>query len=188
MSILKGLFSRADTADDAMELAARLLEKSIPELDANTRRIVERLGSAATLGDAIGITDEQRGALLDLGCRLVQFGKLDDAFAILLRLVQLDPLDERATYALGVIFQLRGELQKAAQMYLYFLALDATNPAGYLRLGECLLRAGEHEEACKAFRTARDFAKEGKGQPGDAAEAARMLELPEMVTASTFLH
>lgn len=188
MSILKGAFSDAEAGKGTMEFAARMLEKMLPKLDENARRIVESMGRTGSLGDALGVTDEQKAALLDLGCRLIQYGKPDDAFAILLRLVQLDPLEERAAYALGVVFQLRGELRKAAQMFMYFLTLDATNPTGYLRLGECLLRAREYGEAYNAFMTAKELADEGKGQPGNSAEAARMLALPEMIAAGGLKH
>ena len=188
MSILEGPFSDAEAVGGAIDFAVRMLEKLIPKLDEGSRRIVEMLQGGDTLGDALGITTEQKAALLDLGCRLIHYGKLDDAFAVLLRLVQLDPLEERAVYAIGIIFQLRGEPQKAAQMFLQFLALDATNPAGYLRLGECLLRAGEHAEARRMFLVAREFADEGKGRPGNAEEAARMLDLPEIVAAGRLTH
>ena len=80
--------------------------------------------------------------------------------------------------------QTRGELNKAAQMYLQFLGLDATNPMGYLRLGECLLAAKEFSEAQAAFLTAKEFAEEGKGQPGNLEEALKLLAIPEIAAAA----
>lgn len=184
MSILEGAFGDKETMAGAIEFATRMTQEMLPQLDEEARHIIEVTADGTSLGDALGVTKEQKAALLDLGCRLAQMRQLDKATDVLLRLVQLDPLEERAFYALGVVCQMRGELHKAAQMFLQFLALDATNPIGYLRLGECLLRAGEHAEAYSAFVVAKEFADEGKGQPGNAEEARRMLDLPEMAAAA----
>ena len=178
MSILDGPFKDQAALEGAVEFAQRVVESALPNLDEDTRRIIEATRDGRSLGDVLGITREQKAALLDLGCRLIQVGQLDKATDALLRLNQLDPLEERAMYALGVICQTRGELNKAAQMYLQFLALDATNPMGYLRLGECLVAAGEFDEAYAAIITAHDFAQEGKGQPGNLDEALALLAVP----------
>lgn len=183
MSILEGPFSDRKNMQGAIEFAMRMTQSALPNLDPDTRRIIELTADGSSLGDALGITKEQKAALLDLGCRLIQVGQLEKAADVLMRLNQLDPLEERAIYALGVVCQTRGELQKAAQMYLQFLALDATNPIGYLRLGECLLAAKEYAEAHAAFATAKDFAASGKGSPSHIAEAQKMLDVPEIAAA-----
>lgn len=183
MSILDGPFKDRETMQGAAEFAQRMTQEALPELDEQSRHLLEVTSDGTTLATALGITKEQRAALLDMGCRLIQLGQLDKATDVLLRLNQLDPYDERVNYSLGVICQARGELHKAAQMYLQFLALDATNPMGYLRLGECLLAAKEYDEAYSAFDTAKEFAQEGKGQPGNLEEALKMLEIPEIAAA-----
>jgi tetratricopeptide (TPR) repeat protein len=180
MSILDGPFKDQAALEGAVEFAQRVIQNTLPNLDEDTRSIIEATKDGRSLGDVLGITKEQKAALLDFGCRLIQVGQLDKATDVLLRLNQLDPLEERAMYALGVICQTRGELNKAAQMYLQFLALDATNPIGYLRLGECLIAAKEFDEAYAAIITAHDFAQEGKGQPGNLKEALKLLEVPEI--------
>jgi tetratricopeptide (TPR) repeat protein len=183
MSILDGPFTDKETMQGAIAFAQTMTREMLPDLDEDTRRIIELTADGSSLGDALGITKEQKAALLDMGCRLIQVQQLEKATDVLMRLNQLDPLEERAMYALGVVCQMRGEWHKAAQMYLQFLALDATNPIGYLRLGECLLAAKEFAEAHAAFSTAKEFAEEGKGQPGNAEEARRMLEIPEIAAA-----
>lgn len=183
MSILDGPFQDRATMQNAAEFAQRMMQEALPELDEESRRLLEITSDGTTLADALGITREQRNALLEMGCRLIQVGQLDKAADVLLRLNQLDPYDERVNYSLGVLCQTRGELFKAAQMYLQFLALDATNPTGYLRLGECLLAAKEYDEAYSAFDMAKEFAQEGKGEPGNLQEALKMLEIPEIAAA-----
>lgn len=183
MSILDGPFADQQALQDAIGFADDMVKRALPNLDEKSRKLIELTRDGLALGDVLGITREQKAALLDLGCRLLQLGETDKAFDVLLRLNQLDPLEERAIYALGVACQTRGDVQKAAQMYLQFLALDATNPMGYLRLGECLLAAREYREAFAAFETASEFARQGKGQPGNLQEALRMLAVPEVAAA-----
>lgn len=177
MSILDGIFSDRKTMEGALVVAQKMVADMVPDLDEDARRVIELTGDGSTLGDVLGITKEQKGALLDLGCRLLQLGETDKAMDVLLRLSQLDPYEERAYYALGVGAQSQGRLQPAAQMYLQFLALDATNPMGYLRLGECLLSAKEFTEARESFEAAKDLAEKGHGLPEHIGEARRMLEL-----------
>ncbi|WP_378940825.1 hypothetical protein [Mesorhizobium sp. ANAO-SY3R2] len=183
MSILDGVFSNKKAMEDAMSFAQNMTREAMPHLDAKTRHIIELTSDGSSLGDALGITKDQKAALLDMGCRLLQVGETDKAIDVLMRLNQLDPLEERAYYALGVACQTRGELQKAAHMYLQFLALDATNPAGYLRLGECLMAAREYSDAYVAFEAARNFAQEGAGDPEALQEALAMLAIPEVAAA-----
>ena len=183
MSILDNPFGDAETQKGAMLFAARMTAEALPNLDEGTRRILELTADGTFLGDALGVTKEQKAAMLDMGCRLIQVGELEKASDVLLRLNQLDPLMEGALYALGVICQTRGELQKAAFMYTQFLALDATNPMGYLRVGECLIQAGEFVEAKATLELARTFAADGKGQPGNLAEAKTLLALPDVASA-----
>ncbi len=184
MSILEGPFSSKQSLTDAAVFANDMIANMLPSLDETSRNLIEATKDGSTLGDVLGITKEQKAALLDLGCRLLQVGDTDKAVDVLMRLIQLDPLQERAFYALGVASQTRGELNKAAQMYLQFIALDATNPMGYLRLGECLLAAKEYSEAQAAFLTAKEFAEEGKGEPGNLQQALKLLAIPEVASAA----
>lgn len=187
MSILDNPFGDKQTMRAAVERAALIIQETLPHLDEAERNLIEATSDGSSLADVLGITKEQRQALLDTGIRLIQLGQLDKASDVLMRLTQIDPLEERAMYALGVVCQMRGELQKAAQMYLHFLALDATNPMGYLRLGECLVAAREYDEAYSALDMARQFAAEGKGEPGTLEEALALLEVSEVAAAGAKL-
>ncbi len=169
-------------AQDSAGFAERVIGHMLPELDADVRALIEASRGGLAPGDIVGVTRDQKEALLDLGCRLAQLERLDDAAVVLLRLVQLDPLEERALYALGVVCQLRGEPEKAVRLHLQFLALDATNPLGYLRLGECLLAAGDHPQAHDAFLAAKAMAKADPAHAGALAEARARLALPQFET------
>lgn len=182
MSILDQAISDMKAAQDSAGFAERVIGHMLPELDADVRALIEASRGGLASGDIVGVTRDQKEALLDLGCRLAQLERLDDAAAVLLRLVQLDPLEERALYALGVVCQLRGEPEKAVRLHLQFLALDATNPLGYLRLGECLLAAGDHPQAHDAFLAAKAMAEGDPAHAGALAEARARLALPQFET------
>ena len=125
----------------------------------------ELMREGLSLADIIGITKQQRDALLAQGGRLLQLGEIGKARDVFLQLYRLEYTDERAIYGLATTYQLEGDFATAAKLYVMFMAYDATNPEGHLRLAECLLGAKEYEKAEAFFIVARDFAKHA----GDAA-------------------
>lgn len=188
MSILDGMFNDEKQIRQTSEYAQNVIKEILPHLGDDIRDVLEATKDGSSLADVFGIDKEHLAALLDLGCSLLQAGETQKGIDVLVRLNQLDPLDERAYYALGVACQTRGELHKAAHFYLQFLALDATNPMGYLRLGECLLAAREFPEALSALSVAKSLAEDGKGEPGHLEEAERMLAIPELAAAKAARH
>ncbi|KAB0676859.1 tetratricopeptide repeat protein [Aureimonas leprariae] len=179
MSILNSRFTDRETLQDAHAFAAQLVDGAFEhaELDERQKSIVELMGEGLSLADIFGITKDELDALVNQACLFIQAGDTAKARDVLTKLAQLEPTDERGSYLLGTTFQMEGDLERAVFFYTRFLALDATNPEGYLRLGECLMTAGERNEATAAFRTALDFAREGKGRPGNAEHAEQMLGL-----------
>jgi len=179
MSILDGPFRDREHMQATLSMAGTAKARLLPllELTEDQRRLLDVEAEGRSRADMLGITKEQRDALLNVGCRFLQTGELQKAREVLSGLYQLEPLDERPLYALGATYQMEGNLPLAAHFYIQFLGLNATNPEGYLRLGECLMAAGEIDEARSAFTSAKTFAESGKGRPGNAAEALRNLAL-----------
>lgn len=153
MSILDGLPSSPLEATGALALVAPMLEQVLNELALSPKEqsVLELLRKGLSLGDICGVTEQERDALFLQGYRLIQIGQIAKARDTFLTLFQLEPLDARVLYALASTFQLEGDVSKAAKLYIYFLALDATNPEGYLRLGECFLAAKEYDNAYNCF-------------------------------------
>lgn len=175
MSILDNSYSHEI---DAAELAAALqasIEKIKPNIDAEAGDVLSLLSQGYTLADIMDFGEGHKEALFQLGCRFMLSNDLEQASNIFLTLALLDPLEERAQYGLGVVEQTRGDLPKAAQFFLQFILLNATDPKGYLRLGECLRGANEKEEAKAAFETAKQLAEKGHGSQADVTEAKRQL-------------
>ncbi len=131
---------------------------SAGKLSPKAQSIFDALEEGQSLGDIMNITKQEREALLVQGTRQLQAGDLAGAQETLLIAYRLEPTDARAVYALAAAFQAQQEYAYAAKMYLVFLALDATNPQGYLRLGECLMANREFAEAEGFFEAAKALA------------------------------
>lgn len=176
MTILNGFFPKEgdmrEIVEGSNELTSALFE-SVP-LTERQESIVEYLRQGLTLGNILGITPKDMNALIAQALRFIEAGRRDKARDVLLRCHQLDPLEARAVYVIGTTYQMDGDLERAAHFYMHFLALDATNPDGYLRLAECLMAAGEIDNARDAVGAAAGFARQGKGRPEALAHAERL--------------
>jgi tetratricopeptide (TPR) repeat protein len=179
MSILNSRFTDAEMMEGAIKESNAFVEQVLEKtgLDERQQSILELLGEGLSLGDIMGIKKEHRDVLINQAAIFIQAGELDKARDILGQIIQFEPTEERALYLSGIVFQLQSDLERAAFCYLQFLALDATNPEGYLRLGECLMSAGEYENARHALDSALEFAREGKGRPGNAEQAENLLAI-----------
>lgn len=128
-----------------------------------------------TVGTVLGLETPHRDAIVAQGYKYLQLQRLDEAKDWLSLALAAEPLDERALYGLGVIAQMQGDLKRAVRALLQFQALDATNPDGLLRLGECLYANRELEEAGNCFTGVLRLVEAGYGAPRHRAYAERML-------------
>jgi tetratricopeptide (TPR) repeat protein len=123
----------------------------------------ERFLGGETLGTALGLETAHRDAIVAQGLQYLRVGRLDDAHDWLSFALAAEPLDERALYGLGVVAQLRGDLKTAAHCFVQFQALDATNPEGLLRLGECLYANREFAGAAECWTAVVGLCGAGHG-------------------------
>lgn len=177
MSILNGLYPAQTDMQDIAAISDIYVRDMVAEMPESERidDILRLTREGLTLADIAGLTKEQLDALLAQGMRFVELGQTQAARDVLQRLNQLDPTDKRAYYVIGTTYQLDGDLARAAHFYMQYIAFDATDPDGYLRLGECLLAAGETENARSALLSAQVFAGEGKGRAGAGERAGLLL-------------
>ena len=176
MSILDGMPSNEDELKAAVEFAAPYLDKAVADSPARVAGVMELMKEGLSLGDIMGLKKEHRDALLVQAGRLLKAGEVGKARDVLIVLYQIEPLDERTIYMLAMTYQIEGDLTAAGKLYVVFLALDATNPEGHLRLAECFLSAKEFENAEQSFSMAKNFAKSA-GDAACAAYAEKMLEI-----------
>jgi len=178
MSILDGMISSEADLKKALEFAIPFTDEFIKttKLTKKQKSVIDQMKEGIPLATIFDISKEEREALYTHGCRLMQAGDFIHAKAVLTKLYELYPLDARVIYALASIFQIENNFGAAGKLYVYFLALDATNADGYLRLGECFLGAKEYTEALGTFRTALKIS-EKHGSERTTAHAKKMIEL-----------
>lgn len=141
--------------------------------------IAARYASGEPVSVMLGLEKGHRDAIVKQGLQYLQISRLDEAHDWLSFALLADPLDERALYGLGVVAQLRSDVKAAANYFIHFIALDATNPDGLLRLGECLLANRETDAAVSSFKGAIALCEAGYGQPRQLANAQALLALTE---------
>lgn len=178
-SILDGLPRTQTELQEAHLASAIVFGESVAEADLTprSRSIVEAMGQGLSLGDALGISLAERDALLVHGFRQLQQGDAAGAQVTLTQLYHIEPTDERVIYALAATYQTQEQYAAAAKLYLCFLAYDATNPQGYLRIAECFLAVREYPEAEAYIEAARvqaagTPAQDEVGRHADALSAA----------------
>ena len=178
MGLLDGMpTSLADVQRSSMATAgllARLFERH-PDLPPRFEAACKAMVEGQTPAMVIGLDRKEIDALLALGGKYLQVGQIEQSKEWLSLVCTLDPLEQRALYLLGVACQTSGEYGLAAQMYIRFLALDATNPEGYLRLGECFLANAEPDQARGCFEMAGHLCGKGHGTDKAREHAERML-------------
>ncbi|RVU14209.1 tetratricopeptide repeat protein [Methylobacterium oryzihabitans] len=178
MSILDGM-PQSDADMKFIVASASTIVETVLGLSAKTPRaqsILEAMREGLSLADILKIPKEERDALLAQGIRQMQVGDVAGAQATLTTLYYLEPLDARAIYALATTYQAQGNYGAAGKLYAGFLALDATNADGYLRLAECFMANRETEQARACFEVGKGEAVSA-GQADRVAHADRMLAL-----------
>lgn len=137
--------------------------------------VCEGILAGDTVGTFLGLEKHHRDAIVAEGYKYLQLQRFDEAHDWLSLALAAEPLDERALYGLGVIAQMRGDLKRAVRAFVQFQALDATNPDGLLRLGECLYANREFDEAGNCFTGVLRLSDAGYGAARHRLHAERML-------------
>jgi Flp pilus assembly protein TadD len=186
MKILSGMITTEEELKAAVGIAGPAFEQAVANMNLTERQqeVLDLMKGGMSLGDIMGLKKEHRDALLVQCFQLLQAGEIEKARDGFLRLYQLEPLDERSIFALATTYQMEGNFVAAGQLYVHFLALDATNAEGYLRLGECFMGSKEYEDAKACFKTAKLEAERGHGQPTTLAQATALLDLAEQKLAA----
>lgn len=157
-------------------------ERSIRTASAMTRAFVQEAGLAdhptikdlemgLTMAQSMGLTRDDLDVIYAMGFQKLtgaDFKAAEDVFAYL---VMIDPLHAPNHYCLGVSRQAQARHDEAEMAFLGFLAMDATNPVGYLRLGECRQAQGDRKMALEAFSLAEAECLKGHGDTLTLQEA-----------------
>lgn len=174
-SILDGLFGQKSRTEADLRKAMEQLAKIAGQEPLASSETFKRVVRGQSLAQALGIRPEVLETLNCLALQKVEAGHYAEAREIYFALGQLDPLDERFPYGMGTTLQLEGNYAGAVKLYQFYIAFAADEPAGYLRIAECLLGAGEIDDAAEFFEFGLGLAEER--EEADIARYARhMLE------------
>lgn len=138
--------------------------------------IVQGLEEGRTLAQIQGLSRDDLEVIYTHGFRLLSQGMRDKAEIVFTQLVMIDPLMARNHYCLGLCHQLAGDPGKALGLFEVAVALDATNPEGLIKMGECHLALNRPEDATDCFRIALAEARKGNGTADAAERAAARLD------------
>lgn len=171
MSILDPAFSSSEEILAELEAAEPLIEQMLKKagLDQNNR--VKLLRAGYSPKDILAVTDDEMEALFEHACEALCVGNLQVAKNMFTMLRHLDSLDGRFPYALGSLLQLQKQYSAAGKMYINALALNAKHVDAYVRLGECMVLAGEADEAIGPLEMAICLAGNGDGDSKIQARA-----------------
>jgi tetratricopeptide (TPR) repeat protein len=186
MSIIDSPYGSQAEFLAALEVAKPLVEVGLARrnLTPVQRRIIELMREGFSFADIFNISEAERDGVLAVARQLLTVGDFARARAVLFTLLEIEPGDSRVLYALAGCYQGEGKLAAAAQLYTYFLARDATNPQGYLRLGECFYAAKEFVNARDSFRIALIEAERADGSLRTKDYARRMMAEAETALAA----
>jgi len=158
---------------DGAEIALKALAQAGLDKDPNLRAVLE----GQTIAQVRGLTRADLETIYALGFRFLTGGDTERAEAVFFQLCFIDPLEAKNHYCLGVVRQMKQQWDAAIDDFARFCALDATNPEGYLRIGECLVAKGDRDQARDAFEVALLEARKGHGPKNAADQAERALSV-----------
>jgi tetratricopeptide (TPR) repeat protein len=172
----------AGEASERVKVATGMIVDFLNQSDLMQDPIISQVMEGQSPAQAMGLTRDDLEVLYAVGFNQLNAGEFNKAADTFTNLCLIDPLEAKNHYCLGMAYQLRGEPRNAAPIFINFLSLDATNPHGYLRYGECLMAQGEKTEALESFRLALIEAEKNNSDPGAASEARSKIALAEKDT------
>lgn len=154
---------------EGIEMAMKILAEHGLDKDPSLLAVLD----GQTIAQVKGLTRADLEVLYAFGFNFIVNRDAKRAEEVFTHLCLIDPLQAKNHYCLGIIRQMQERWDTAIDDFARFCALDATNPEGYLRIGECLIAKGDRDEASKMFNVALREARKGNG-PKNAVEQAEL--------------
>lgn len=167
-------FSRPEVAkqlEDGIQIAMQALAEAGLDQDPSFRAVLD----GQTIAQVKGLSRTDLEVLYAYGFSFLTRGDTKRAEDVFLHLCFIDPLEAKNHYCLGVVRQMKQQWDTAIDDFARFCALDATNPEGYLRIGECLTAKGDRAQARQVFDVALREARKGNGPKNAVEQAERAL-------------
>ncbi len=142
--------------------------------------LMKDMNAGMTQAQAMGLSREDLDVIYAVAFSKLNAGDAQAAWDGFTYLVMIDPIHAPNYYCLGIACMQLGDWDGAENIMLSFLALDATNPVGYLRLGEIFNKRGDRKRALEAIKLAEAECLAGNGDAVTLAEARSTLALMQM--------
>lgn len=138
--------------------------------------IVERLlDGELTLGQSLGLTNDDLYRIAHVGYHLMNMGKLDDAKRIYAGLVAANPYDSVFRCQLGAVHHRLGELDEAVREYTQALCFNIANVDALTGRGMVYLLRKDIVSAFKDFQAV--IALDPQGQRESTRSAQQILQM-----------
>ena len=170
------MFNKPDLAQD-LEKGIKAVMQALSEVGLDKDPKLLAVLDGQTIAQVQGLTREDLETIYAYAFRFITNGDTEQAEAMFLHLCLIDPLVAKNHYCLGVVRQMKQQWDSAIDDFARFCALDATNPEGYLRIGECLVAKGDRAQAREVFEVALLEARKGHGPKNAVEQAERALSM-----------
>lgn len=167
-------FNRPEVAkqlEDGLQIAMQALANAGLDKDPSLLAVLD----GQTIAQVKGLSRTDLEVIYAYGFSFIRRGDTKRAEDIFLHLCFIDPLEAKNHYCLGVVRQMKEKWDTAIDDFARFCALDATNPEGWLRIGECLTAKGDRTQARQVFDVALREARKGHGPKNAVEQAERAL-------------
>lgn len=124
--------------------------KDLPEL------ITKWGAGQTTLKEIKGYSDDELFSVAHVGYFFFMQGKNEEARTIFEGLVAIDPRNDYYYRALGVIFNILGEHERALRQFTYAIRLNPTAPHSYVNRSEVHLAMENYDHAEQDLKEALD--------------------------------
>ena len=132
------------------------------KLEENIRNSIEMMmGEGMTFADTHGIRPQELEALYKLGLGFYQAGNFDKAETVFKFLVMIEHTSSKYLTALGAVYQVKKNFDKAVEAYGVAGFLDMHNPKPHYYAAECLLQKGDVDDAENAIISLLDCCPAG---------------------------
>jgi tetratricopeptide (TPR) repeat protein len=150
-----------------------------PQEERAGREAAKRLASGEiTVAEYAGLRREQLYEIAQVGYRLLNSGKLEQAREIYQGLVAADPFDSVFHCHLAALHLRAGETDEALKSFTAALNFNKANVDALAGRGEAYLNLGQIAEAIKDLSAATEFDPEAR-RPSTARARAMLLALKE---------
>jgi tetratricopeptide (TPR) repeat protein len=121
----------------------KVWQKNLEELMGKMQTMKDEIREKGSVGDAVGVTEDEKQDAYALGYRFFQQKKYDKAMTIFDALFILDPIHKDFSKAVAATLQMSGNLPDAAIQYLISYFFNQDDLSLILYAGRCMMELGQ---------------------------------------------